>query len=108
MNKSIIIWCLWLLTSTLSGQQVIDYILLGRAYSEAGKAGEAIDVLSSAIEKNPESLLFLERASAYMLNSDYSAAIKDFNAANAIEEASESMAGKGLCSKGDATAIIWS
>lgn len=88
MKKSIIIWCLLLLTSTLSGQQDIDYILLGRAYSEAGKAGEAIDVLSSAIEKNPGLLLFLERASAYMLSGDYSEAIKDFNAANAIEEAS--------------------
>lgn len=88
MNKNAIIWCLLFFTSTVSGQQVIDYMLLGRAYTEAGKAGEAIDVLSSAIEKKPEGLLYLERASAYMLNGDYSAAIKDFNAANEIEEAS--------------------
>jgi len=70
MNKNAIIWCLLFFTSTVSGQQVIDYMLLGRAYTEAGKAGEAIDVLSSAIEKKPEGLLYLERASAYMLNGD--------------------------------------
>lgn len=77
---------LW--ATTLSGQQYIDDLLMGRAFIESGKPGEAIDILSSAIEKNPDSRIYLERAEAYLLNGDYSEAIQDFNASNLIEEAS--------------------
>lgn len=78
-----LIWIL-LCTGTVFGQQTVDYILKARAYTEAGKADQAIDLLGRAITITKESRLFSERAGANILKGDYSAAISDYNEANRI------------------------
>ena len=66
------------------GQQTVDYILKAKALTENGKPEQAINLLNVAISASKESSFYLERANAYILKGDYSAAILDLNEANKI------------------------
>ena len=49
MKKIITLVWLLILAGTLSGQQVVDYILKAKAYTETGRADQAINLLNGAI-----------------------------------------------------------
>jgi tetratricopeptide (TPR) repeat protein len=84
MKKIIILICILLATSVIKAQQTVDYILKARALSEGGHTEQAIVLLDRALNGTKESQLFTERAEAYILKGDYSAAISDFNEANKL------------------------
>ena len=81
-----ILTLIWILicTGTVFGQQSVEYILKAKAYTEAGKADQAIDLLTRAIAITKESRLYSERAGADIVKGDYSGAISDYNEANKI------------------------
>ena len=81
-----ILTLIWILLSTcvINGQQTVDYILKARAFIEASKPDQAINLLTGAINATKESSLYLERAEAYILKGDYSGAIADFNEADKL------------------------
>jgi tetratricopeptide (TPR) repeat protein len=84
MKKIITLIFIIVCTCTLSGQQVIDYILKAKAYTESGKADQAINLLSEAIAMTKESKLYVQRADACIIEGNYSAAISDYNEANKL------------------------
>ena len=84
MKKIIIVVWLLILAGTLSGQQVVDYILKAKAYTETGRADQAINLLNGAIAVTKESRLFTQRAEVRIIEGDYSGAISDYNEANKI------------------------
>jgi tetratricopeptide (TPR) repeat protein len=84
MKKIIILVWVIACTGSLSGQQVVDYILKAKAFTEAGKADQAIQVLTGAIALTKDSRLFTERANANIIQGNYSAAISDFGEANKL------------------------
>jgi Flp pilus assembly protein TadD len=75
-------------TTLISGQEPVYYLMKGKALIQAGKPDEAISVLTAALDVLHESIIYLERAEAYMAKGDYSSAINDFNNANKIEPSS--------------------
>jgi tetratricopeptide (TPR) repeat protein len=81
-----ILTLIWILicAGPVFGQQTVDYILKAKAYTEAGKADQAIDLLTGAIAITKESRLYSERAAADLIKGDYSGAISDYNEANKI------------------------
>ncbi|MEI6048914.1 MAG: tetratricopeptide repeat protein [Bacteroidota bacterium] len=78
-----LVWIL-IFTGTVSGQQTVDYILKAKAYTEAGKADQAVNLLNAAIAIAKDSRLFAERADANIIEGDYSGAISDYNEASKI------------------------
>ena len=84
MKKIITLFWILLSSGIVYGQQTIDYILKARAFTEAGKPEQAINLLDGAISVTKESRLYTERAEANVLKGDYSGAISDFNEANKI------------------------
>ncbi len=84
MKKIIILGWTLILAGTLSGQQVVDYILKAKAYTETGRADQAINLLTGAIAVTKESRLFTQRAEIRIIEGDYSGAISDYNEANKI------------------------
>jgi tetratricopeptide (TPR) repeat protein len=84
MKKIIIL--VWILFGavTVYGQQAVDYMLKAKAFTEAGKPEQAISLLNQALTSMKESRLFTQRADAYILKGDYSAAISDYNEANKL------------------------
>jgi tetratricopeptide (TPR) repeat protein len=78
-----LVWIL-LISFTVSGQQTVDYILKGKALTEAGKPDLAIELFTGAIAITKESRLFTERAEANLIKGNYSGAINDYNEANKI------------------------
>jgi tetratricopeptide (TPR) repeat protein len=81
-----IITLIWILVfcCTVIGQKSVDYILKGKALTEAGKPDLAINLLTGAIALKRESRLFTERAEANIIKGDYLEAISDFNEADKI------------------------
>jgi tetratricopeptide (TPR) repeat protein len=81
-----ILTLIWILLSAcvINGQQTVDYILKARAFIEASKPDQAINLLTGAINATKESSLYLERAEAHILKGDYSGAIADFNEADKL------------------------
>ena len=82
MKKIIIVVICVFLAVILNGQKPVDYLLKGKALTKAGKADEAVKILTDALQVTQESELYLERAAAFMEKGDYSQAIKDLNSAN--------------------------
>jgi tetratricopeptide (TPR) repeat protein len=81
-----IIMLIWILLGavTVYAQQASDYILKAKALTEAGKPDQAVSLLSQALNATKESRLFTQRADAYILKGDYSAAISDYNEADKL------------------------
>jgi tetratricopeptide (TPR) repeat protein len=108
MKKIIILFWILLGTSTVYGQQTLDYILKARAFTGAGNPEQAITLLNQAISETKESRLFIERAEANILKGDYSGAIRDYNEA---EKLTTSSAEYGLARiyalKGDARTSLY-
>ncbi len=88
MRKILFSVILILFTGVVPGQKTVEYLLQAKSFTESGKPDDAIKILSEAIEHTPDSRFFTERAEAYLLKKDYSAAINDFNNANNINPAS--------------------
>jgi tetratricopeptide (TPR) repeat protein len=82
MKKIITLFSILLSVVAINGQPTIDYILKARAFTEAGKPEQAINLLNGAIAETRDSRLYTERAEANILKGDYSGAIADFNEAN--------------------------
>ncbi len=80
--------CALQFTATVSGQQLTDYILKAKAFNESGHPEKSIELISSSLKEKKESSLFIERAEAYLLKGDYSAAISDLNEANKLNHSS--------------------
>ncbi len=87
--KNILILMLFVMGSgTLSGQNLFDNLLKARALKETGKADEAIRILTDLSGTTEDSRVFNERADAFILKGDYSAAIADLNRSNLISPSS--------------------
>jgi tetratricopeptide (TPR) repeat protein len=85
-----IITFIWLIifTGTVFGQQVVDYILKAKAYTESGKPGDAIELLTEALNTTNDTRFYIERAEAYLFSGKYSDAISDYNEANKLTSSS--------------------
>ncbi len=108
MKKIITLFWILLSSGIVYGQQTIDYILKARAFTEAGKPEQAINLLDGAISVTKESRLYTERAEANVLKGDYSGAISDFNEANKITPFSgEYGLSRIYALKGDASTALY-
>src|SRR5664280_2495406 len=81
-----IIMLVWIVLGglTVYAQEAVDYILKAKALTEAGKPEQAISLLNQALTVNKESRLYTQRADAYILKGEYSAAISDYNEADKL------------------------
>ncbi len=105
-----ILTLVWILgcTFTVYGQQTVDFILRAKAYTEGGKADQAINLLNGAIAKSKDSRLYTERAEAKIIKGDYSEAISDYNEANKITSSSgEYGLSRIYAIKGDAATSLY-
>jgi len=84
MKKIINFIIIAIFTSSVHGQQTVDYLMRAKALTEDGKPDAAIIELSKAISIANDSRLYTERASANILKGNYSAGINDYNEANRI------------------------
>jgi tetratricopeptide (TPR) repeat protein len=84
MRKIVTIFWILVFAGTLSAQEVVDYILKAKAYTEAGKADQAVSLLTSALAVSKESRLLTQRAETRIVEGDYSGAINDYNESNKI------------------------
>lgn len=90
------------------GQSEADFVMKAKALAEAGSTGDAINVLDKAIELNPSSRLFVQKAELSLAIKDLSGAIKSFNQANSIEEHSGDFGlAKVYALKGDASTSLY-
>jgi tetratricopeptide (TPR) repeat protein len=90
MKKIIIILLLAELSPVISGQEIYDYLLKGKALIEAGDQDNAVVLLSEALNIQQDYRIYIERATAYFIKHEYSLAISDFQAANSIKSGSGS------------------
>jgi len=108
MKKILLLIPFFVCAGIMTGQKPVDYLMKSKALVEAGKSDDAIILLSGALENLQESIIYLERAEAFMAKGDYSQAINDFNAANKISPSSGEY---GLARiyglKGDAATAIY-
>jgi len=76
-----IIMLVWIVMGglTVYAQEAVAYILKAKALTEAGKPEQAISLLNQALTVNKESRLYTQRADAFILKGEYSAAINDYN-----------------------------
>lgn len=88
MKKLLIFTLVITCTGILSGQKTVDFLLKGKALISEGSSDEAINTLSEALKLYNESSIYLQRAEAFLIKGDYSAAISDFNSANKLEPSS--------------------
>lgn len=89
MRKSIaILYIIFLATSGFSQDLTVDNIMKAKALISSGKADLAIGGLSEALNYTSDYRLYLERAEAYSLQGNYSAAISDYNEANKLNQGS--------------------
>jgi tetratricopeptide (TPR) repeat protein len=86
MYRAAALLSICLLSLVVYGQQSIDVILKARALSQAGRSAEAVRLLTQAIDETGGSLLYTERAEAYIAEKDLSAAARDFSQANSLTE----------------------
>jgi tetratricopeptide (TPR) repeat protein len=108
MKKLITVAAILICSGILSAQEVVDYILKARAYADAGKAGQAISALNTAIAVKKESRLFVQRADVRISEGDYSGAISDYNEANSLVPASgEYGLSRVYALKGDASTSVY-
>jgi tetratricopeptide (TPR) repeat protein len=108
MKKIIYLFCTLIISVSVSGQQTVDYILKSRALRESGKPDPALELLKKAISENRDSRLYTERAEIYIIKSNYSAAISDYNEANLVTPYSgEYGLSKVYSLKGDAATALY-
>lgn len=74
--------------SIIAQDVVVDKLMQARALASSGKPDLAIAGLSELINSSSDYRLYLERADAYSLTGDYSAAISDYNEANRLSRGS--------------------
>lgn len=87
---------------------LVDNILKARALAATGQADLAVDGLSEAINSTSDYRLYLERAEAYSLKGDYSAAISDYNEANRLNQGSGDFGlAKVYALRGDAQTALY-
>jgi len=84
MKKILILIPFVFYTALLAGQKPVDFILKGKALTEAGKTDEAVNTLSEGLRLNQDAGLYLQRAEAWLTRGDYSQAISDLNSANKL------------------------
>jgi tetratricopeptide (TPR) repeat protein len=82
MKKLLFLVYALIISGSVYSQQTVDYILKSRALKESGKTEPALELLTKAIAENKDSRLYTERAEIFLIKSNYSAAISDYNEAN--------------------------
>jgi len=88
MKKIItLIWFI-IFTGTVFGQQLVDYLLKAKAYTESGKSGDAVILLTEALKTRKDFRLYVERAEAYIVKGNYSDALSDYSEANKLSTSS--------------------
>jgi tetratricopeptide (TPR) repeat protein len=108
MKKIIYLFYTLIFSVSVSGQQTVDYILKSRVLLESGKPVPALELLTKAIGENKDSRLFTERAEIYIMKSNYSAAISDYNESNLLTPFSgEYGLSKVYSLKGDAATALY-
>lgn len=97
-----------LMSIEVSGQHEVEVILKSRALLKAGRSKEAINLLSKSISESNGSRLYMERAEVFIMERDFSGAIRDFNQANIVEEHSGDYGlAKVYAIKGDASTSMY-
>ncbi|NSW95552.1 MAG: tetratricopeptide repeat protein [Bacteroidales bacterium] len=84
MKKILILTAIVCMTAGAAGQTQFDRLLKAKAFIEAGKPDDAVNLLTEALKVTQESRLYLERAEAFIQTGDYSKAIDDLNNSNLI------------------------
>jgi tetratricopeptide (TPR) repeat protein len=84
MKKIFYLFWILFIPVTVSGQHSVDYLLRARALRETGKGDASISLLTGALSETSDGRLYLERAEAYVMNGNYSDALRDFNEANKL------------------------
>jgi tetratricopeptide (TPR) repeat protein len=108
MKKIIYLVFTLIFSGTVSGQQTVDYLLKSRALKESGKIEPALELLTNAIDENKDSRLYTERAEIFIIKSNFSAAISDYNEANLLTPSSgEFGLSKVYALKGDAATSLY-
>lgn len=108
MRKILIVISALFISGIISGQQAYDCLLKAKALNSSGKADNAIEILSASLQKKQDGRLLLERAEAYTVKGDYSAAIADYNTANNLSpESAEYGLAKAYAKKGDAATSLY-
>lgn len=109
MRKSIaLLYIFFLATAGFSQDPAVDNILKAKALISSGKADLAIGGLSETMNSTTDYRLYLERAEAYSLQGNYSAAISDYNEANKLNQGSgEFGLAKIYALRGDAQTALY-
>jgi tetratricopeptide (TPR) repeat protein len=84
MKKTLLLVTAFCFTGIISGQSSFETLLKARALSGTGEHFKAVEILSSALSEKKEGRLYLERAEAYLLEGDYSKALRDYISANSL------------------------
>jgi Flp pilus assembly protein TadD len=66
-------------------QQPADYLIKAKAFIETGRSGDAVNLLTEALQKNQDYRYCIIRAEAYMAGGDYINAAADYRSANTIK-----------------------
>jgi len=99
---------IFLIPTSVFGQQPADYIMKAKALRDAGKSDASLNLLTEAVAKNDDHRLFLERAEVKILKGDYSGAISDFNEANRLTPFSGDYGlSRVYAKKGDAATSVY-
>jgi Flp pilus assembly protein TadD len=108
MKKVATLFLLSLIAGYVNGQSTVDNILRAKAFSDGGKPGQAIELLTKAIALTNDSGLYSERAEARIVAGDVSGALSDYNTANSLTPGSgEYGLAKVYSMKGDAATSVY-
>jgi tetratricopeptide (TPR) repeat protein len=108
MKRKLVFILFFGISLIMTGQKPVDYLMKGKALVETGKPGDAVVILSKALESSTESTIYLGRAEAFMAMGDYSQAINDYNSANKISPLSgEYGLARIYALKGDAATAVY-
>ncbi|MGB8491803.1 MAG: tetratricopeptide repeat protein [Bacteroidales bacterium] len=108
MKKIFLLVSIAFCSGIMTGQKPVDYLMKGQALVRAGKADEAVGVLTDALAQYRESPVYLGRAEAFISKKEYSKAISDLNSANNITPASgEYGLARTYALKGDAATAVY-
>jgi len=85
MKKTGLLVSALLFALALQGQSAIEILLRARVLNQDGKPGEAIELLSGAVQKYNDYRLFLQLADSKVVTEDYEGAIRDYSRAGELK-----------------------
>ena len=86
ISVTAVVFLFCIFCNPLAAQGDAGIILRSRAMIKAGKTADAVNILTAELERTRSEKLLTQRADAYLLSGNLSAAINDFNEANKLSE----------------------